>query len=92
MLCSLLRNGNCRHGNATALQSLKELPMTVEGNSWCNQAAGLNLIIMKETRLKQYIFVIAEQDNEEERSHTCEEKICTNDKTEKSLFSCKGCK
>jgi len=32
MLCSLRRQGggNCRHGNATALRSLK-LPMTVGG-------------------------------------------------------------
>lgn len=59
MLRSLLRNwkGNCRHGSATALQSIKELPITVVGNSWCNQAAGfrVNLIIIKENRLKQYI-------------------------------------
>jgi hypothetical protein len=91
MLCSLLRNGNCRHGNATALQSLKELPMTMVGNnSRSNQAAGLNLIIMRETRSKQRIFVTAEQANEEERSHTCEERICTNDKTENHYFPVKA--
>lgn len=56
MLCSLLRKwkGNCRYGNATAMQSLKELPMTLGGNSWCNQAAGfrVNLIITKENLIK----------------------------------------
>lgn len=35
------------------------------------------------------MFVIAKQDNEE-RSHTCEEKICTNDKIENHYFPVKA--